>query len=198
MSNHLIVLVMLVLLAACRTYSGDVPQSPTTVASEFPTITYTYEAENAPTTAIGSPSPIPATPTSPTIPFYTPTPEVQPVGVTSTPGGIIEVTQIGGVPTPRSYYPIDFLEAYYTVDLKWGRMKIRNAASLDGTVVGYLPAGQRTRFYTIIFIPLSNDEWLCLDVLHDLAGNEVGSDCKQAVAYQVSGVKYGLVEIVRP
>ncbi len=135
----------------------------------------------------------------------TPTERPTPTSMAGNPtsGGIIEVTPLGGgpmpapafTPTPPWGYPVSFLEAYYTPKYQ---MKIRNAASFDGVVVGYLAANMEVRIYGEVFLT-ARDVWVCLDAAVNKLATPMGSDCQKAVAYKVTGHEdYGVVRVVKP
>lgn len=76
-------------------------------------------------------------------------------------------------------------------------MNVRNAASLQGVIVGYLTAGQTVSVYEEVF-PTPDSAWLCLDLVHFTDGTPAGSDCQRVVAYRIGSITYGIFEILQP
>lgn len=154
-----------------------------TTEPDRPTVTATARNLTPSATLTESPT-IPA----PTIIIVTESTSPTPTALSAQPtSGIIIVTPLGG-----EHY-CDFTEAYFTPT---SRMNVRNAANLNATIVGYLEIGQRQPVCDEVNV--GDQTWLCLDIVHDLAGNPFGSDCGRVVAYRLGSTIYGELLVVQP
>lgn len=183
------------ILASC---AAPESQTPTTA----PGATFTPQATIALTeTPSGSPvilggptadfTPTPTLP-SPTIPFWTPTPEIR--GDGSPTPAIIEVTALPNATAAPGWYITDFPEAYFT---PYKPMNIRDAASGDARIVGSLAGQVKRRAYAEWYHYPDGEAWLCLDPA-TIAGIVSGSDCHRLVALRYGGVLFGDLEVVKP